>query len=92
MPSKLPRRAAREDAPRTAPQRTTVVYEYSASGRVGGLAGWALAVLVLAALVAFLVLGAITLTIVLWVALGAAVVAVLLGLVRALLGGGRTAG
>ena len=62
-----------------------MVYEVHATGWAGGLAGVVLAVLALLALLGLLVLGALTLTVALWLACAA----VLVGLASALIGRGR---
>ena len=83
------------------PQRTTppvledrvppgkVVYEYSASGRIGGLGGLLLGALLLGAVVGLLLLGAIALTLALWLGLAAVVIGVLVALVRGVFGAGK---
>lgn len=87
MTTRLPQRmtppATKEQQP-----RGRIVYEYSASSRVGGLAGFLIGGLVLAALVGFLLLGAVALTVALWIALGAAVIGVIAALIRGVFGGG----
>ena len=62
----------------------TVVYEYRGNWRVGGIAGFMTALLLVVAALAFLVLGAITLTLFVWVALGAVVLALIAGAFRRL--------
>jgi len=88
MTTRLPQRttppANREQQP-----RGRVVYEYSASSRVGGLGGFLLGGLVLASLAGFALLGAVALTVALWIGLGAAVIGVIVALVRGVFGGGR---
>ena len=88
-PPSEPRRTGRELAQRSTrgarAERRTVIYEVQATGWAGGLAGALLVVLALLALLGLLALGVLTLTVALWLACAA----VLVALAAALLGRGR---
>lgn len=73
--------------PHRSPQAPeTRTYQYTWSGKAGGLSGFLLGALVLAFLVGMLILGALAFTVALWIALGVVLVGGALALVRKLFG------
>jgi hypothetical protein len=92
MSSKLPRRSglpAARPAPRERHTGTTYVYEIRAERKAGGIAAAVLGVLLLAAILGFVILGALTITLALWLACGLLLLSVIAAFFRRILGIGR---
>ena len=64
-------------------------WQYSYSEKVGGVPGFIAAALLLSAIVVALVVGAVAITMVLWIALSLALLGVLVAVVRRIVLGGR---
>jgi hypothetical protein len=90
MSSQLPRPPSRppaHDAGRERPSESTFVYEIRGNRKVGGLAAAVLGALLFATIVTFLVIGAITFTLTLWLACAAVVVGFIVAFFRRLFRG-----
>jgi hypothetical protein len=97
MSSKLPQRSGRppeRDGVHSRGSNTTFVYEIRTERKLGGVAGALLGVLFFAGIVTFLVIGAITFTIALWLACGVVVLGLVVAFFRRLFrpGGDRGTG
>lgn len=92
MPSNLPQRSGPPAGPHDAGQRrsgTNFAYEIRSERKLGGVAAALLGVLLLGAVLAFLILGVITITIVLWLAFGLLLLSIIAAVFRRVLGLGR---
>lgn len=92
MPSNLPQRSGPPAGSHDAGQRrfgTSVVYEIRRERKFGAVAAALLSVLLLGALLAFLILGVITITIALWLACGLLLLSIIAAVFRRVLGFGR---
>lgn len=68
-------------------EQKTVIYRVNAGGPVGCLLGILVSIVLLAALLAFALLGLITFTLVVWIACGLAIMALIGGILRHLSNG-----